>query len=302
MDINVIWVPKALEAIRTILSALRLQGIIYTMLDSLAPEIQGTVLHEYMQNPSLLDDHIAKWRSAKEFFRTTISGETARQRIDAKLSSLTEGERRHWSGVLNGTKDMNQGIAFLALALDSLGKAIPVVNTDPATLLFLDDFIANLVRGAATTAEVEEIVHPFVVPYPLGLYVAGVGPLVANDAYASREVWEAFEYDQYHSPRAVWGREVNLFMLGVCKQLVAAEHVTSGPAEARVSALAHSLRDALYTVRTAVEASGLQHSELWSYVIEGGTAVSARYPASCDIQLWNLTDLAVQFELDHLPR
>jgi len=49
-----------------------------------------------------------------------------------------------------------------------------------------------------------------------------------------------------------------------------------------------------------VEASGLKHNELWSYEISGGTLRPIRYGASTDVQLWNVTDLAVQFVLKRL--
>jgi hypothetical protein len=51
-----------------------------------------------------------------------------------------------------------------------------------------------------------------------------------------------------------------------------------------------------------VEASGLEHNELWSYEISNGRLVPIRYGASTDIQLWNVTTLAVQFVLSRLPR
>jgi hypothetical protein len=49
-----------------------------------------------------------------------------------------------------------------------------------------------------------------------------------------------------------------------------------------------------------VEASGLKHNELWSYEISGGSLKPIRYGASTDVQLWNVTDLAVQFMLTRL--
>jgi hypothetical protein len=45
----------------------------------------------------------------------------------------------------------------------------------------------------------------------------------------------------------------------------------------------------------------LKHNELWSYRVEDNRLLPIRYGASTDIQLWNLTDLAVQFALDRLP-
>jgi hypothetical protein len=131
-------------------------------------------------------------------------------------------------------------------------------------------------------------VRLFVRPYPVGLLIDGVGPVVANDAYAPPPVWHAFERDPYHGPRVVWGREVNLFLLG------AARHVAS--AGDTSTAYARELRDAIRTVRGAVAASGF-HSELWSYGFDGGHPVPRRYGSGADVQLWSTTDLAVQFAL-----
>lgn len=86
-----------------------------------------------------------------------------------------------------------------------------------------------------------------------------------------------FEWDLYHSPRVVWGREVNVLL----------------------SALARRQRpDAIDSVRTAVARSGLQYAELWSYKFEGGARRPMRYDASSDVQLWTLTDRAVQYLLN----
>nr|MBA3561059.1 hypothetical protein [Gemmatimonadaceae bacterium] len=62
------------------------------------------------------------------------------------------------------------------------------------------------------------------------------------------------------------------------------------------------LNDALRKTSAAVQASGLKHNELWSYRIAGGRLLPIRYGASTDIQLWNITDLAVQFELARIGR
>src|SRR2546422_10702153 len=92
--------------------------------------------------------------------------------------------------------------------------------------------------------------------YPWGLFVDGLGPVVANDAYATREVWEGFRRDPYHSPTVVWGRDVNVLLAGLARQLragdVGAQH-------------AAPLRDALRSISDAVDRSGLRHAELWSY-------------------------------------
>jgi hypothetical protein len=50
-----------------------------------------------------------------------------------------------------------------------------------------------------------------------------------------------------------------------------------------------------------VRASGLEHSELWSYRIERGRLLPTRYGTGSDVQLWSSTDLAVQYMLSRLP-
>ena len=60
------------------------------------------------------------------------------------------------------------------------------------------------------------------------------------------------------------------------------------------------MRGALMKTYLAVEASGLKHNELWSYEIDNGKLKPIRYGASTDVQLWNVTDLAVQFTLNRL--
>jgi hypothetical protein len=170
-------------------------------------------------------------------------------------------------------------LTFLVLSLDAAGRPIPVVNTDPATELFLN----RDMRPETVLAEIE----PFLRAYPVGLFAEGLGPLVANDAYASPQTWERFKADHYHGPRVVWGREVNLLLLGL------ANH------KAVVSDRA--LDDALNRTLTAVNASGLQHNELWSYEIRDGTLMPVRYGTSSDVQLWNTTNLVVQYVLSQLP-
>ena len=72
--------------------------------------------------------------------------------------------------------------------------------------------------------------------------------------------------------------------------------------ETASSARAHAgaLRGALVRAREAVEASGLKHHELWSYRVGDGGVEPIRYGTSTDVQLWNVTDLAVQYALARL--
>ena len=145
------------------------------------------------------------------------------------------------------------------------------MTTDPAMWLLLQ---------RQDSAREAELLRPFLLPYPVGLFIDGVGLAVANDAYAPPAVWTMFANDLYHSPRVVWGREVNVLLASLATR---------------------SRPGAIDSVRTAVARSGLQYAELWSYKFEGGALRPVRYGSSSDVQLWTLTDLAVQYLL-HSPR
>jgi hypothetical protein len=80
---------------------------------------------------------------------------------------------------------------------------------------------------------------------------------------------------------------VNILLAGLARQLAAD---SSGPARAPLAA-------SLDSTISAVDRSGLRYSELWSYDITGSRLVPTRYGTSSDVQLWSLTDLAVQYLL-----
>ncbi|HKH83988.1 MAG TPA: hypothetical protein VKA25_09915 [Gemmatimonadales bacterium] len=186
----------------------------------------------------------------------------------------------------------DDSLTFLALSLDGRGRRIPVVNTDPATELFLTERLdTTLLRDIARVLR----------PYPIGLLVEGLGPLVINDAYAGREVWERFKGDLYHGPRVVWGREVNLMLLGLIQQISKALTLRKELDVRPTSSAVPRFWNAFRHVRDAVNASGLQHNELWSYDVRAGRLVPIRYGTSSDVQLWNTTNLVVQYLGSRLP-
>lgn len=119
---------------------------------------------------------------------------------------------------------------------------------------------------------------------------------MANDAYAAPAVCDAFVKAPYHGPRVVWGREANLFLLGVAGHIARAESGGGAVEPAYVS----ELRAALEKIRTAVEQSGFD-TELWSYGFTRGQLGAMRYGSGADIQLWSTTDLAVQYVLSRTP-
>jgi hypothetical protein len=294
MDVNAIWAPQALEAIATILASLPTIGI---GLDSVVASPAGNPLSDYARDPATLPRAIETWKKARQHFEVAIPIEELQRRVRAKLAWLPEDERRYW-GKFAALREKAAPLRFLALSLDSAGAPIPVVNTDPATGLFLEDFSGAILSGSS---DVLRDISLFTVPYPVGLFVEGLGPLVANDAYAPRAIWERFQKDHYHGPRVVWGREVNLFLMGLANQMAGAFDASGRIKNPNLQPYVHTLDQALRRTLAAVHASGLEHNELWSYRIEGGRLLPVRYGTSSDIQLWNTTNLAVQFVLSQLP-
>lgn len=300
MDINAIWVPRALESIEKILANLRELGISIDDLQTFAPEVRDTPLLEYAGNSESLHQAIKIWRNAIRHFEIHLRPQEVQRRVRAKLDWLPEEERAYLERIIEQTGADKEGVEFLAISLDAKGQPIPVVNTDVATWLFLENLTEEILKGEMRPADVLKRLKVFVVPYPVGLFLEGVGPVVANDAYASSEVWENFKRDHYHSPQVIWGREVNLLFLGLAKQILAAYDSEGRVKDTSLESYVQELRAIFDKTLTAVEASGLKHNELWSYRVEGQKLLPARYATTTDIQLWNLTDLAVQYRLEHL--
>ncbi|HEV8400648.1 MAG TPA: hypothetical protein VGQ18_12535 [Gemmatimonadales bacterium] len=250
-DVNVVWVPAALRAIAAIDSTLRALGL------------------EGVTGGADAAAAAQAWRGTSRHFEVALAPGEVESRVRMKLASLPAAERLYWEQVLIRAGLPADTLRFLAVSLDSAGQPIPVMSTDPAMWLLLEDLGVDRER---------EVLRPFALPYPVGLFVDGLGPLAANDAYAPSAVWQMFENDLYHSPRVVWGREVNTLLVATARR---------GSATPLLDAVVH-----------AVEQSGFRHAELWSYEISGGALRPIRYGTGSDVQLWSLTDLAVQYLLN----
>ena len=229
-----------------------------------------------------------------------LTAAEVRARTSARLAAMPEEQRQHWTGVRAATHADDDSLTFLALSLDGDGYPIDVANSDPATRLFLgEEESARMAPDTRTRAAVLRDVQLFARPYPVGLLVPGVGPAVANDAYASPSIWRDFDRDRYHGPRVIWGRENNLFLIGTMARI--ADASTAALRDPDVASYVRTLRSAMDHVRAAVDASGF-HSELWSYDVRDGRVVPVRYGSGSDVQLWSTTDLVVQFELYRLSK
>src|SRR5437868_2352004 len=250
-DVNATWAPHALEAVGTILDALKGLGV--------TPGLHSGPVATYAHDRPALERAVAAWKGAERHFRVSLAPDDVTKRLAARLAWLPAAEREYWEGVLRREGSARDTLRFLALSLDGAGRPIPIVNTDPAMALLLDSL------GRDRTLE---LVGPTLLPYPLGLFVDDLGPVTANDAYAGRDVWEAFRRDAYHSPTVVWGRDVNVLLAGLARAMRNAKFGMRNDSAVVDSALRipHSaLSSALDRTLTAVDRSGLRHSELWSH-------------------------------------
>jgi hypothetical protein len=295
MDINVVWVPAALRATGSILASLRELGYDPARLAVADRAVAGSPLGGFLRAPESLDRDVAAWSGTASHFRVTLAPDEARERVEARLAAMPPEERGYWSAILRRAV-LTEPLTFLALSLDADGRPIPVGTTDVGMRLFVE----APTGGAPSAGESARDVRPVVLPYPIGLMISGLGPVVANDAYAPPAVWAMYERDRYPSPGVVWGREVNLLLLGLARRIEAATDSAGAPRPGREAAVA-ALGSALREIRDAARASGLRDQELWSYRIEDGRLSPVRYATSTDLQHWNLTDLAVRYELARLP-
>jgi hypothetical protein len=296
MDVNAIWAPHALEAMEHILDVVGDLGIAADSVIRSEPVMAASPLADYARDRQAMRRAIDSWSGASRHFLVQRSPEEVRAHVAGRLAAMPAAERNGWMRVLSRTMADRDSLSFLALSLDAAGRPIDVANSDPSTRLFLGDHEgASGVPDRAAADRVLRDVRLFVRAYPVGLFIDSVGPVVANDAYAPAPVWNQFERDPYHGPRVVWGREVNLFLLGASRRIADAR------ADPSLAAYVRELRDAVHRVTSAVEASGFR-SELWSYDLRGGRVVPVRYGTGSDVQLWSMSDLAVQFTLDRMPR
>ena len=289
MDVNAIYIPQALAATQRILGRLTALGLLTPATARAMPALQGdTPLARYARDSGALTVTIATWRRAIDAFVVRLSPAEVQRHAAARVAAMPPAERAYWRAF----PPSGEGLEFLAIALDAAGEPIGVANSDPATRLFLDGLMGTpSVTGAAREA-LRRDVSLFGREYPEGLLIPAVGTVVANDAYAPPPIWRAFEDDAYHGPRVVWGREVNLFLLGVASHL---------PLVRADAATAELLRTTATRVRNAVSASGFR-SELWSYDFPNGRPQPVRYGSGGDVQLWSTTDLAVQYVWARLPQ
>jgi hypothetical protein len=261
-DVNAALVPAALEAAARLLQS----GLLDPFIDS----GDRSVLRAAAQEAQV-------WRAqAPGFFRMTIDYERARTAIVSYASRIGVPAAEALAA-LHGAP-----VSFHAVALDAVGKPVPIVNSDASFAL---------VFGAPAAAALDEEVQTMLRPFPLGL-LTGAGLLVANPVFADDALQSHFTQHDYHGT-VIWSWQQALLASGLQRQL---ERPDLPP---KVEQHLLTAQRALWRAIRATQA--MQTSELWSWRFAGGRYLVVPFGASDSdadesnaAQLWSSVYLAVR--------
>lgn len=260
-DVNAIWMPAALRAMGGFLDS--------GLLDAYTSVEQRTQLRAAAGRADTWE------RRAAELFTVRLPNARAAEKIRAYATEAGVPDRAALDALGDGE------LAFAALALDAQGKPVPVLHSDEGfRLLFGRPDAQSLAR------DVDNLMRPF----PAGL-MTDVGLLVANPAYADREVWPRLGSAAYHGT-VVWAWQQAVLAAGLRRQLARDDL----PAETRAA-----LGDAQARLWRAIRAAdAVRTSELWSwsyrdgrYQVEPFGAQGAHEDESNAAQLWSTVFLAL---------
>jgi hypothetical protein len=185
-DVNVVFVPAALEAV----TAFTRSGL----LDAYATPQQREAMRDAAKYTQIWSHY------APPLFRVKVKN--ARTRIDAYARVIGVDAQQALASV------PKSGIEVDALALDTHGNAIPIVHSDGG--------FALLFRTPAA-ADVDRILAASLRPFPGGL-MTDAGLLVANPALAGEDLQRQFGRNAYHGT-VVWSWQQALFAAGLAHQL-----------------------------------------------------------------------------------
>lgn len=258
-DVNGIFVPAALAAIQRFHESGILGDYVGTDADS---EISKAGRFA-----------VAWQRHAPPLFVATLPAQSARDEVAryARRIGVQPGPALDALG--------EDPLSFHAVALTDAGAAVPILNSDEGFALLFSDLPPE---------RVEHLVTTLMRPFPAGL-MTGVGPVVANPAYAADELEPAFGRDRYHGT-VIWSWQQALLAAGIARQLERADLGSSAcTALLRARARLEAAMARAYTVRG---------SELWSwsqadgrYVVEPFGQRAADVTESNAAQLWSTVHL-----------
>jgi hypothetical protein len=260
-DVNAVWMPASLRAIAGFLDS--------GLLDPYTTPAE----REQLRAASA---QAARWETeAGKLFTVRLPKAQAASQVRAYAAEVKVPD----AGAIAALG--SEGVAFPAIALDAQGKPIPVLHSDEGF---------RLLFGMPDAASLDRDVAALMRPFPAGL-MTDVGLLVANPAYADREVWPRLGSSAYHGT-VVWAWQQAVLAAGLQRQLAR----TDLPAATRTR-----LVDAQRTLWRAIRgADAVRTSELWTwayrdgrYQVEPFGAQGAHEDESNAAQLWSTVFLAL---------
>jgi len=260
-DVNAVWMPAALRAIGGFLQS--------GLLDAYTTPEQRERLRASAARADL-------WESkAGALFTVRMPQRRAAAQVRSYAAQIGVADAAALAAL------GNDALAFPAISLDAQGKPVPVLHSDEGfRLLFGNPDAVSLQR------DIDTLMRPF----PAGL-MTDAGLVVANPAYAEKDVWPRFDKNAYHGT-VVWAWQQAVMTAGLQRQL----RRNDLPSVTRASLLKAQTR--LWQVIQAADA--VRTSELWSwsyadgrYRVEPFGAQGAHEDESNAAQLWSTVFLAL---------
>ncbi|HZY34217.1 MAG TPA: hypothetical protein VFE75_10660 [Rhodanobacter sp.] len=260
-DVNAVWMPAALRAIGDFLDSGLLDAYV-------SPE-----QHERLRAAAA---RAADWeRHAAGLFAVRLSNGSAANQVRAYAAHVGVSDAPALAA-LDGA-----ALEFPAIALDAQGRPVPVLHSDEGF---------RLLFGRPDAVALDRDVGSLMRPFPAGL-MTDAGMLVANPAYADRDVWPRFGNNAYHGT-VVWAWQQAVMAAGLRRQLA------RGDLPVATRARLADAQARLWRVICAADA--VRTSELWSwsyvdghYRIEPFGAEGAHEDESNAAQLWSTVFLAL---------
>jgi hypothetical protein len=260
-DVNVVFVPAALEAARRFFDS----GLLAAYLDSADREL-------FSHAKAMADT----WREKSgPLFDVSVPGATAQHDISDYAASLKIAD----AAALRSVDD--SAVSFPALALSGDAKTVPVLHSDVGF---------ELLFGRPTSMALDLGVTSLMRPFPAGL-LTRVGVVVANPVYAAPAIQEKLTRSAYHGT-VIWSWQQAVLAAGLRRQLRRPD---------LPPALKGRLRAAQTELWQAIGAAhSMRNSELWTWSFVQERFEVAPFGASASdadesnaAQLWSTVYLAI---------
>lgn len=256
-DVNAVFVPAALNAIANL--------------------SESAILKPYLDTQSLATLSKAKkyaaiWQKrAPDLFKVSIDKTEAQDQLNQYAEEMA---------ISNQT--ISSPVKFNAIALDSNGKKIKIMNSD-------DGFA--LLFSRPVPAELDIIAQNITNQFPKGL-LSDAGLIIANPAFEIDAIKRRFGKNEYHGA-VIWSWQQALMAKGIETQLLRKD-------------LPMATRTKLLKAQTALwkvikQNAGLNNGELWSWEFKNGRFKPAHFGQSgSDVdesnaaQLWSSVYLGLK--------